>query len=724
MASKATKQYPLIDIKASIREVLEALGDELIGIPLEELNRHLWSSSMRVEWGSLKEAIIEMERDEIIEQRPHPQRRNAKLIHLRELGQQQLPLFDFLTSRSEIERQERATQDLYTEDEAEREQASISVLQDIAAGHAQESIFAKYVRKVAANLANENPVELILEMAEWVVDDINSLADRIKKAGQNKQEEVRRLARELGFRRIKAVSFFCRLWRFDPPVGSIKGIMNLPTVPQMVSGQRASVDIVRARQRLQRRIIGQKVIDVLEPVENSHKAAIGTDASVGDIRVRHEQGSFIPPTPAVLFVASAAMRVRDSGVMSPYWDYDLNPRELEKYEDLDAAQQGLLISPRLRREAITDFRHLRSAAMELRQYMQELRVVRQEAQWHPISNSPDLKQPPPTSLIFRDGRIFPLVHRLDDYDGASAPDDVLYGEVVRREINAFREVFKSTTTTKLGAIYGGTVKAPEFSWFAMIAFWYMRVKKGIKELPDGFYRPPLNDQAVTHLLFWGLTEFNPEVFTSQRNMYVTFRAVRRYSDIAFQSAPQVLTNPDRSVKRIVDEDIEDDWIEYIEQHINDANDRYEKHKRGVPALSSVQEYEAFIDLCYRAGVMMFYSAPCRMYKAVIESSSHFLTPRWETIINLEKFDSDWNNQRMGRMLSWLIDEGGLVKDETHAVGGHEELVEGLPLYIPDVVMQAHEMVVYTQQRHVPDIEDRLHELVKDIRAGRLNLIRG
>jgi hypothetical protein len=74
------------------------------------------------------------------------------------------------------------------------------------------------------------------------------------------------------------------------------------------------------------------------------------------------------------------------------------------------------------------------------------------------------------------------------------------------------------------------------------------------------------------------------------------------------------------------------------------------------------------------------------------------------------------------MLSWIVDEGGLVKDETHAVGGHEEAVEGLPLYIPDVVMQAHEMVVYTRTRHIPDVEDKLQQLVRQIREGSLRPI--
>jgi hypothetical protein len=498
--------------------------------------------------------------------------------------------------------------------------------------------------------------------------------------------------------------------------------MNIPSVQQMMNGTQVTLDLKKAKARLQERIFGDKIIDIVSVPQNKHKAAIGTDATVGDIRVQHEQGSFMPPTPAVLFVASAAMYIRDPGGMSPYWDYDLDPKELEKYEDLDAAQQGLLISPRLRREAITDFRHLRSAAMELRQYSQELRVVSGSPQWYPVSNSPDLKQPPATSLLIRDGRIFPLVHRLEDYDGASAPDDVLYGEVVRREINTFQQVFSGTAGKgRNGAIYAGTVKSPESSWFAMLTFWYLHVKKGDKTAPDGFYRPLLNDQAVTHLLFWGIVEADQkQILDDPRNTLITFQAMRRFSDIAFQSNPQTIE--ENGSQRAVNENDENDWIDYIKQHIDDANKSYNRHRRGVEALPSEKDYGPFLELCRQAGVAMFYAAPARMYRAVMESGAHFLSPRWEIAVDVTRIKPPKLDVYLYDMLSWIVDEGGLVKDETHAVGGHEEAVEGLPLYIPDVVMQAHEMVVYTRTRHIPDVEDKLQQLVRQIREGSLRPI--
>lgn len=733
-------------IENALIEVFKSIDDaeKIIGLTFTELYQQLLSKGLHallieepddLDWIReverkdrrwIKDIIVRMVRKNILEERPNPRVKNGKVYHLPEHGIYQ-PTFDYVYTREEIEREVRSKQDLWMGDEAERARDSVSVLQDIAVDHARESGFVEEVRKAAIALANENPVNLLLEMAQWVADDINHLVDQLRPLPETRGEEVRRLTREINFKRIKAIRFFQRLLRFDGSTEQIEGIMDIPTLPQMLDKHNPAkvkvLDIEKARERLNKRILGEHVIEILSLPENPHASAVGTDASVGDINVTHERGSFIPPTPAVLFVASGAMRVRGKDGMTPYWDYDIDPKTLNEYDDLEAAERGYLISPRLRREAITDFRHLRSAAMELRQYAQELRVVRQEAKWHPVGNVPELHQPPALTLLIRDGRIFPLVHRLDDYDGASAPDDVLYGQVVRREINTFQEVFSHTGRQgKLAPIYGATVKSPEFSWFAMLTFWYLQVKVQYNGLTDGFYRPPLNDQAVTHLLFWGLAESTPTVFTNPRNVFVTFRVIRRFSDIAFPSHPLVIGNHNGDINHIVDEDQENDWIEYIDQHIQEANRQYKWHQRGVPPLNTANDYLAFLNLCQYCGVAMFYGVPTRMYRTVIDSRSHFLLPRWELTVDISRANSSLVNYQLERMLAWLTDEGGLVRDESHAVGGFEEIAEGLPLFIPDVVMQSHETVVYTKNKHVPDIEEKIQQLVRDIREGKVSFL--
>ncbi|HET6314792.1 MAG TPA: hypothetical protein VFH60_13230, partial [Chloroflexia bacterium] len=633
---------------AAIREILQAQGDNIVGLNITELTLHLRTKGVEAQPRFVDGVVRRMRAQDELAQHDDPRRRGGVCYHLPGMGPVQTSLFDMVATRDEIERQERTESDLWAEDETAREQYTASVMHQIASGHATEERMAELVRDVASVLATENPVALIMEIVRWVVADLNGLAERMRAAPQGRTEEVRGLARELGFRRMKAVRFLQRLWRLDASAEGIPGILDLPTIPKMMDGYQVWANLERVEQQLRKRVIGEHVIEIVSLPENTLQAAVGTDASVGDVMIEHARGSFMPPTPAVLFVAAGALRVRGeagtaadgegagAGAGARYWDYDIDPRELEQYEDLAAAEEGLMISPRLRRDAISDFRHLRSAAMELRQYVEELRIVQRRSHWYPMGEVVELHHPPEIPLLVRDGRIYPLVHRLDDYDGASAPDDVLYGEVVRREIRTFREVFHSTAGLgRMGAIYGGAVKSPEFSWLAMLTFWYLHARQGHADLADTFYRPPLSDQAVTHLLFWGLARANRgAALADPRGMFVTFRAVRRYSDIAFPAHPLVIVEERNRVLKIVDEDSEDDWFTFIGQHIDDANESYNLHKRGVPALPGVDEYRPFLDLCRRAGVAMFYAAPARMYRATVEDGSHFLMPRWEVAVDL------------------------------------------------------------------------------------------
>lgn len=725
MAHRTPDKLEQQKIAEAILDVLQKVAGNIVGLTVRDLQLQMCAQDLNVPDDRLRSILRQLLDEGKVEKRPWPERRGNFCFNLPGQGVSQMTLFDLQVSRDEVEREERNGLDLWQRDEAERERVTASVMEEIARSHALEENYAKLVHDIAPTLADENPVDLILEIADWVTDDLNDLAAKIRAAGAGAQSEIQRLTRELGFRRSKAESFFQRLWRLDRSLESVKGILDIPTVQQMIRGGKIRFDQDAAKRRLQERIVGHKVIEIIKAPENPHKAAVGTDASVGDVMVEHARGSFIPPTPATLFVSAGAMRVLDRANFLSYWDYDLDPRELRQYKDLDAAVEGLLISPHLRREVITDFRHLRSAAMELRQYAEELRVVQQQSKWHPISGVPEIQHPPAITLLIRDGRIFPLVHRLDDYDGASAPDDVLYGEVVRREIRTFQRVFHHTAGNgRLGAIYGGAVKSPEYSWLAMITFWYLHVKGGHQDLVDAFYRPPLNDQAVTHLLFWGLGESNPnQIFGDPRNSFVTFRALRRFSDIAFFPHPRPLTDNSGRVVRTVQEDNIDDWLAYIQQHISEANQRYDQHKRGIPALTTIDEYKPFLDLCHRAGVVMFYAAPARMYRATLSDRAHFFTPRWEIGVDLAQQNIHSEiDRRLAEFMAWLVEQDGLVPDESHAVGGFEEVAEGLPLFIPNVVMEAHRAVGYGRDRHAVDVQDDLQRLVTDIRAGRLGSV--
>jgi hypothetical protein len=725
MAKRKTTKISNADAKPVVIEILQRQNDNIVGLTITQFHQSFRDRELSISRDELTQLLQQMVKDNELEECDNPKRAGTQLYHLPDKDSWQGDLFPEFRPKEDIERETLSESDLWTQDETERAKVTVSVLQEIATEHADKDNYARQVKEIASILATESPVKLILEAAHWVVQDLNQLATQIQSEKKGHTSQVAHLTRELGFRRTKAIRFFQRLWRFDAPSRSSPGILHLPIVEKMIEGERAEfVDVGKAKERLTERVFGNQFLEIVSVPENQHRATVGTDASVGDIKVQHDRGSFIPPTPAALFVAAGAMQVHDK--KDSYRDFDIYPRDIDKYNDLEAAEKGLLISPKLRREAITDFRHLRSAAMALRQYEHERRIIQGDSSWHPMGGVPELQRPPTITLLIRDGRIFPLVHRLTDYDGASMPDDVLYGEVVRREIRAFDHVFQNTAVRgRMGAIYCGAVKAPEFSWLAGLTFWYLHTSKNQQNLSDGFYRPPLNDQAVTHLLFWGLAESKKdEIFADERYVLKTFGAVRRFCDIAFPSHPLLIPNEVGKKEQVIDENSEDDWFAYIEHHIQDANHRYKQHKRGVPALTTPNEYGVFLNLCRRAGITMFHAVPARMYRNLIEyqSHSHFLLPRWEIAVDVTSNTASTLKDKIDRLLAWITDEGELTIDEQHAGSEHETDEPGLPLWIPTVVMEAHKTVTFVRDEHTKGITNKIYQLILDIQEGKLPFV--
>jgi hypothetical protein len=86
--------------------------------------------------------------------------------------------------------------------------------------------------------------------------------------------------------------------------------------------------------------------------------------------------------------------------------------------------------------------------MELRQYTEDIRVVLRQARWRPVGQSVALGIIPKITLLIRDGRLFPLVHRIQDYES-----DGLYGSIVRREIEAFSYVVHNTLSGPGGVVW-------------------------------------------------------------------------------------------------------------------------------------------------------------------------------------------------------------------------------------------------------------------------------
>lgn len=620
-------------------------------------------------------------------------------------------------NRQELERQQQGLNYVEKLNSLRSQHKWHSVLERIAENNLKSDAYAKAIIDIAPVIAQENPIDLIISMALWVVEDLNQLGDQLEQKWQQQEiEELRKLTAKLDERLTWARNNLQRFWRLDRSLNEIEipGILDLPKAKQFFrDGKRACFDEKAARKRLENRIFGNKLIEERTPPPNSHKAAAGTDASIAKIFFNHTSGSFIPPDPVIVTTSAASMVVDDKSSKLEYQDFDIFPDKLREYEDYNAAVNGLLLSPELMRPLGEEaFKRSQIAAMELRQYSQDFRVSTRNTKWRPVGEISNLGVNQKPTLIFRDGRVFPVVHRINFYES-----DNLYGQIVRNQIQKFADVIHNTLSSPMGEIvYGAAVKNPELSWLAPLVFWYLHDKK-IKakgELivdDENVYKTPFSDTAVSHLLFLGLAKQSTNF--AQDKHFVTCQVLRRFSDIAFvdNSLPLVISEGDSS--RLIDEEEKDDWNEFISQHIQSKEKNYQQN------ILDESDYAPFIYICHKVGTLMCYAAPTSAYEMIVSDDSrnvgHFLIPRLEVAIDLEK-NPKYYQKKFDKMLSWLA-AGHWELDRGHTQSGFDtgEAENNFPVLVPDVILYADEAARFARDKLSDEVEDEIRKLIAELR---------
>jgi hypothetical protein len=592
-----------------------------------------------------------------------------------------------------------------------------SVLEQIADGYLNADSVAQAIIDIAPQLAIEDPIDIVLGMAIWTVNVINRMGDEIRSLVESQAlKQAQEKANELNFRLTWAKDHIQRFWRLDRHVGETAGILHLPSgadrYSNSINPDRARIDKEAARARISERISDHRFI-VQRPKEISNcTSASGTDASVADLFLEHAQGSFIPPSPVTVMTAAASQIKRlDNGIVE-YQDFDIYPDELRDYEDHMAAVKGLVISPVMRRILNEgDFKHARLAAMDLRQYEEDLRVVMRQARWRPIGNLPALGIESDPNIVIRDGRLFPLVHRLKDIE-----DDGLYGQIVREEIKTFSKIVHNTLTGPSDDIvYASAVKNPQLPYIAPLVLWYLHEKniqqnnRPIVEEYDVF-RIPFADTAVSHLLFLGIAKQLGSL--PEGDHLVTFRVVRRFSDIALGGEgglPAVRTNGNL---RVIDENNENEWEQFIRERIGEMEAKEHDH------ILPLKEYKPFIYLCTRFGVSMAFAAPLQAYQPLISSSGeggHFLLCRLEIGVDIQS-DNKKSDEAWSILLAWLS-ENGWERDEAHTQSDFDIEGDGggLPVLVPNVIVPAHEAVTFARDKLGEEVEESLRKLISELR---------
>jgi hypothetical protein len=585
-----------------------------------------------------------------------------------------------------------------------------NVLEQIAEGHLAQDDVAAAILRHAPGIADADPVLLLLEYADWVVKDINAVIREFFGQIQGNPKKAHVLSERLEMRLAAAKNYFHQFWRLDSLTAGGKQIMYLPT--KATDPKSASLDRAAAEKLLATRLDGRQIIELV-PVDAARiTAAVGTDASVADIYLDHVGGKFMRQDPVAVLNAAAAQHVRADEI-GRYQDFDIFPEGLREYEAYPAAKQGLVISPTIREylpEA--DFKHTRSAAMELRQYEEDFRVVNGQAVWRPIGDIPSLdglsNYP---MLIFRDGRMLPMVHRIKDFESSSK----LYGQIVRNQIASFARVIHHVQNGPSGNIaYAATVKNPQQSWLAPLVFWYLHnkaVTTGGKLVidADACYNVPFTDTAVSHLLFLGVLNGLPQEATRGK-VVLTCRARRRFSDVAFAGEGRP-TVPDGARRKPVNENDIESWHAHIVDRLNRARED------GRDLDLDARDYRPFLYLCANVHVAMFYAAPCHLYDPLVydKSDAHFLLARLEVAGHTR--DSSIEREALDAVLSWY-GSGGCELDYGHAQDGVEVANPGaIPILVPDVILTAHEAVTFGRDYIGEEVEEALRGLIATLRRS-------
>ncbi len=251
-------------------------------------------------------------------------------------------------------------------------------------------------------------------------------------------------------------------------------------------------------------------------------------------------------------------------------DRQPEPKVLAEYERTQAIEEGLLIPP----SGTLGYRpemenRIREAAMDLRQYIKDFDLM--------FSNEPAVK------ISFRDGRIFPMEHRLSD-----ALQLGLHGDMVRSALKAFRNITNIIGTENGETLYCGFVKRAGVAIVAPLVIWYIGFGSAEGSNPsldpemtlEDYLSSPFSDNYVVNQLFSVIRDK-----LGEDEVYITFRVLRRYQSMEEPIVQNFTPSADRK-----------EWF----QRLADI-------KSYVFGSSSEETgLELIANLCARAAVVQFY----------------------------------------------------------------------------------------------------------------------
>lgn len=704
---------PIIEaVGAAIVEIVRAAGSEGLdreGI-LEALKRNGIPFSIRGINAALSKMVDEgkLKRERLRTGRPG--RPSFKYVHPDNVSMG--PLFDLVKF---IPKEEISHHTLPPE-ERRRLEEEYGWIAQVGLDHLEQEETVRAIKEAVPHLVGEPPIPLIVDMADWLVGRIREERRELLRAVSRGDstaygrhlDHIERLTRFGG-------RYFQGIFRLDPPFfEGDGGILYLPDDrrklidPAVPDEEIANLDRKAAEETLRKRIFGERFAEVLKVDLGEVHAAAATDASVAQIVVKvHGRGAYELPETVGAITSAAALHVRISGgeeSWAKFVDYDIDPDLLRKRDEYGAIKEGLILTPSAAEWlGLTEgrFAHAQSGAMDLRQYLRDLDVMQGRVLWRlrpPLSG----RHPEEPELVPRDGRLFPVEHKLTLYE-----DPTLYGDLVRNQIRAAANAVNYANTFYRKIVYAAVVKEPELSILAPLVFWYVCVRRSDPRIPEErIFMPRLGDPIVAHLVLAAARERKP---TEPGSFVVTFRILRRFADIADLKPPFIMES-DGSRRRI-DEDRESDWDLYFDTVHRLREERYRRGEERTPPLER-RDYEEFALLCKRMAALMFFALP---QDGRFPGHNPVRLPRYEILTRPDVDPSGHDAVR--RFLSWLADPDALILDQDHFPLFHSSGTEVLPMprLLPAVVSDAHRAATAADTEYGSKIQEEIMRFVSEVK---------
>jgi len=576
---------------------------------------------------------------------------------------------------------------------------------DIVEKQLDSSKLVERIKNAAPEIAELHPIDALLDMVQWTVDQLNALGERMADLHQKGASGQVRTIRD----RYENLSgwarrYFHEFWQLTRYSSHGQDILHVPDKevfldPSGSEAERAELNRELAREHLESRVFGDRIVQRIT-IDEDITDVVGTDSSVARVSLQNES-RLTPETVFELYAGAAALDHDERR----FTDFDFSPTNLRDYRQREAFRKGLLLSenalPQLKESQV---KKARFAALDLRQYREVTRVVKNDVSWRPHGDVDEtLGDYAGPDLMFMDGRLTPIVHLMSEFHS-----DDLYGELVRNEMQHFARVTELAheDNWETDTIFAGVVKEPGISWFAPLVFWYLETQyegEDIGQDADGAIRnvwqPPLSDVVLPHLLFRGLAKSNG--VPDETESFSTFRVLRRFYDNSIPPRDIPPRDPDGN---LIDTESIEGWMSYLER----VQDRRRQIDKEAIDLDTYRRF-GFATACADMGSLMCYAGPPNLYTA--HQRNPIRLPRVEVLVN-PPGDAE---EKMQEAISAFAMKH--YSDDDHSIDGYDRLEE-VPVVVPRVIVESDKIAKYARDRISEDVTHSIHETVQDLNNSR------